>query len=252
MLTIRISAVSAFALVSRITQFSPEPKSNLSQLDTIRAVAVSKTEFWPPSSPFAKETESPHRRSIGGRCRSSIRAHSLRSNSYAYAKGWDDLVQTFTESLGNSFLDEVILLVHTALPSPPGRQGFGLIRTVSYDALDGVPDLLRRMAPNPPRTCATPVHRKVAKRPYVEVVTGVHPNSNPDRQGQKKRVEMPQEAITDGKKALRDAKPEALTPSQRAAFVPVRDTDGEVPVPSTPKFTPYRNEVTSKLSSLYL
>lgn len=46
---------------------------------------------------------------------------------------------------------------------------------------------------------------------------------------------------------FKDAEPEAQrTPSRRAegiAFVPFRDGDGEIPVPSTPKFTPYRDEV---------
>lgn len=43
---------------------------------------------------------------------------------------------------------------------------------------------------------------------------------------------------------LRDTEPEAQqTPSRRTAFVPFQDTDGEVPAPSTPKFTPYRDEV---------
>ena len=52
---------------------------------------------------------------------------------------------------------------------------------------------------------------------------------------------------------FRDAEPEAQrTPSRRAAFVPFRDTDEEVPAPTTPKFTPYRDEVTSQLSPLYL
>jgi hypothetical protein len=45
----------------------------------------------------------------------------------------------------------------------------------------------------------------------------------------------------------RDAESETQqTPSRRAdriAFVPFQDGDGEVPVPSTPKFTPYRDEV---------
>jgi len=43
---------------------------------------------------------------------------------------------------------------------------------------------------------------------------------------------------------FRDTEPEVQrTPSRRAAFVPFQDTDGEVPAPSTPKFTPYRDEV---------
>lgn len=51
---------------------------------------------------------------------------------------------------------------------------------------------------------------------------------------------------------FRDAEPEAQqTPSRRTAFVPFRDGDGEDPVPSTPKFTPYRDEVTSLFSSVF-
>ena len=52
---------------------------------------------------------------------------------------------------------------------------------------------------------------------------------------------------------FRDAEPEAQqTPSRRAAFVPFRDEDGEDPVPSTPKFTPYRDEVMPLPSTLSL
>ena len=43
---------------------------------------------------------------------------------------------------------------------------------------------------------------------------------------------------------FRDTEPEAQrTPSRRSAFVPFQDADGEEPAPSTPKFTPYRDEV---------
>lgn len=43
---------------------------------------------------------------------------------------------------------------------------------------------------------------------------------------------------------FRDPEPGAQqTPSRRAAFVPFRDGDEETPVLSTPKFTPYRDEV---------
>ena len=50
---------------------------------------------------------------------------------------------------------------------------------------------------------------------------------------------------------FRDAEPEVQrTPSRRTAFVPFRDTDGEDAAPSTPKFTPYRDEVTSQPPAL--
>jgi hypothetical protein len=43
---------------------------------------------------------------------------------------------------------------------------------------------------------------------------------------------------------FRDAEPEVQqTPSRRTVFVPFRDGDGEVPAPSTPRFTPYLDEV---------
>lgn len=43
---------------------------------------------------------------------------------------------------------------------------------------------------------------------------------------------------------FKDTEPEPQqTPSRRSAFVPFRDTDGEDPAPSTPRFTPYRDEV---------
>ena len=43
---------------------------------------------------------------------------------------------------------------------------------------------------------------------------------------------------------FRDTEPEIQrTPSRRTAFVPFQDAHGEVSTPSTPKFTPYRDEV---------
>jgi len=52
---------------------------------------------------------------------------------------------------------------------------------------------------------------------------------------------------------FKDTEPEAQqTPSRGAALVPFRDPDREVPAPSTPKFTPYRDEVTSMLSLVSL
>ena len=102
-----------------------------------------------------------------------MRAHLLRSNSYACAESWDDLVRAFTESLGNSSLDEMILLLHTTIPSPLGWR-LGCVRTVSYDALDEVPKLLRSMPPNAFRTGATPTNQE---QPNVGVVSGIRPKA---------------------------------------------------------------------------
>ena len=117
----------------------------------------------------------------------------LRSNSYANAKGWDNLTHVFTESLRNSSLDEMILLVHTATPSPYGWPP-KYVRLVSYNKLEEVPKLLLSAAPSGLRSGAISVRQE---RPHVEVGTGIQPNGDREEQGQHKRVEMVQERITD-------------------------------------------------------
>ena len=104
----------------------------------------------------------------------------LRSNSYADAKCWDDLVYAFTESLRNSTLDEIIHLLHA---DDPGLHGWRskYVRPVSYDRLDEVPQLLLSMAPNTLRTGSTPAYQqqprtdipeeRIAGRKEAEAVT---------------------------------------------------------------------------------
>lgn len=71
---------------------------------------------------------------------------SLRPNSYANAKSWDDLVHAFAESLKNSSLDEMVLLLHAA-NSGPREKLPAYVRPVSYERLEEIPQLLRSMAP---------------------------------------------------------------------------------------------------------
>ena len=120
----------------------------------------------------------------------------LRSNSYADAKCWEDLVYAFTESLKNSSLDEIVLLLHTAIPGSHGWRS-KYVRPVSYDRLDEVPRLLLSMAPNTLRAGIVPA---VQQQPRVEVATGEQPDEEHDEQGQPKHIDIPQERINDGKK----------------------------------------------------
>ena len=124
-----------------------------------------------------------------------MRVLLLISNSYAGAKCWDDLVYAFTESLRNSNLDEIILLLHTAIPGSRGWRS-KYVRSVSYNWLDEVPELLLSMAPNTVRTGTAPAYQQ---RPHIEVATGVQPDGDRDIQGEPKHIDIPQEKITDGK-----------------------------------------------------
>lgn len=65
----------------------------------------------------------------------------LRSNSYADAEGWDNLVHAFTESLKHSTLDEMILLLHADIPSPR-EQELEYVRPVTYNTREEIPQRL--------------------------------------------------------------------------------------------------------------
>jgi len=121
----------------------------------------------------------------------------LRPNSYVEAKDWDDLAYVFTESLRNSSLDEMILLLHAAIPSPQGWRS-KYVRPVPHDRLDEVPKLLLSTASSAFKTGAAPAHRQ---RPYVEPTVGVQPDDDHDGQGEQKYIDVPEERITDGKEA---------------------------------------------------
>ena len=154
-----------------------------------------KIKSWPVSSRCAKETGNPHRGSISGRCHSSTKILSLRPSSYAYAKGWNNLVNAFSESLKHSSLDEMILLVHTTIPGPYEQQ-LEYVRQVTYNTLDEIPQLLLSTAPGAPRTGTTPGHQE---RQHVEVETGIQPDDDEYGQAQQEHVEISQEWIHDGK-----------------------------------------------------
>ena len=139
----------------------------------------------------------PHRGSISGRHRSLEKILLLRPNSYADANDWDDLAYAFAESLKDSSLDEMILLVRATIPGQYERRP-KYVRLVSYNTLDEVPELLLSVTPNSLRSGTTSVRQQ---RPYVKVVTRVQSNSDHTGRGQEKRVEMPQERIVDGTEA---------------------------------------------------
>ena len=117
----------------------------------------------------------------------------LRSDSYADANDWDEPVDAFTKSLRNSSLDEVVHLVHGALPVPDGRWS-EYIRLVSYTELDRVSELLRSTVPNALEPVYTPTRQS---RPHVSVKSREQPNGVDDRQGQQKNSEMSQGSIVD-------------------------------------------------------
>jgi len=91
----------------------------------------------------------------------------------------------------------MILLLHATIPNPRGQR-LECVRPVSYDTLDGIPQLLISMAPPVLRTSVTPVHQG---RQRVEVETGRKPDGGKDRQTQQEHVEMPPEQIADGEGA---------------------------------------------------
>ena len=124
----------------------------------------------------------------------------LRPNSYADAEGWGDLVDAFTESLKDSSLDEMILLLHTAIPDSHEQQS-ECVRSVSYNTLEEIPQLLLSMAPHASRTSATPVHQE---RQHAKIADG-----DRDQQTQQKHVEIPQDRVGDGTEA------KALTSGER-------------------------------------
>ena len=158
-------------------------------------MATLKRKSWPVSSHCVKETKSPHRGSISGRHRSSAKILSLRPNSYAHAKGWDDLVHVFTESLQHSSLDEMILLVHATIPGPYERRS-KYVRPVTYNTLDEIPRLLLSMVPGASRTDTIPAHQE---RQRVEVATGVQPDGDKDGQAQQEHDGKEVEAVAAGR-----------------------------------------------------
>jgi hypothetical protein len=126
-----------------------------------------------------------------------VKTSLLRSNSYAEAKDWGDLVYAFTESLKDSPLDEFIHLMDINIPGPQGRRP-EYVRPVSYYTLDEVPELLRSITPSALRTGATPTHQR---RQHVGAATQVRPEDDHNGQGQQEFIVAPQEWIADGEGA---------------------------------------------------
>jgi len=128
----------------------------------------------------------------------------LKSNSYAEAKSWEDLVPVFTESLRNSLTshDEMILLLHTAAPSPHGWWP-KYVRPVSYNRLDEVPKLLLSVAPSAFGIGTIPAHQQ---RANIGAATGIQPHGDHDGPGQQKHIyDVPQERIADEKEVEAEA-----------------------------------------------
>ena len=160
-------------------------------------MTILRGKSWPVSSRCAEGTENPHHGFIGGMNHSSAKVSLLRPNSYANAEGWDDLVYTFTRSLKNSSLDEMVLLAHTVLPDPcEQRQKY--VRLVFYRRLDDVPKLLTG-ALSALTSSATSTRQQ---RPRVEVATGARPDGDHKGQGHHQRIDdVLQEGVAEGKEA---------------------------------------------------
>ena len=119
----------------------------------------------------------------------------LRPNSYVDANGWNGLVNAFTESLRNSLLDEMILLLHPTIPGPRGWRS-KYVRVVSHNRLDEVPGLLLSTTQSASRSGTTPAHQQ----PHAET-TGARPNDDQDGQEEQKHINIPEEMITDREEA---------------------------------------------------
>ena len=133
-----------------------------------------------------------YRGSINGTHCPQMEVLLLRFNSYADAQSWDDLEYACTESLKNTSLDEIILLLHTTIPGSHGRRS-KYVRQVFYNRLDEVPELLLSMAPGALRAVATITQQQ---RPHVEAATGVQ-SEDDYGQEQEKCIDIPQERIAD-------------------------------------------------------
>jgi len=122
-----------------------------------------------------------------------VKVLSLKPSRYAAAKGWGDLVDAFAESLKDSSLDEMILLLHAAIHDPC-EQRLECVRPVSYNTLDGIPQLLISTAPRVLRAGVTTVHQG---RQRIEVTTGGQPGGGKDGKARQEHAEIPSEWIAD-------------------------------------------------------
>jgi hypothetical protein len=124
-----------------------------------------------------------------------VKMSLLRPNSYAEAKYWYSLEYVLTEALGNTTLDEMILLLHTTIRSPQGWRS-KYVRPVFHNRLDEVPKLLLSTTPGALRAGATLPHKHELT---VEPTNGVQSNDDHDGQERQKHIDIPEEKIADTK-----------------------------------------------------
>jgi len=153
----------------------------------------SRRSSYPVCNRYAKKMDNLHHGPISGRHWLSVGISALKSNSYANAGSWADLVHAFTEPLKDSPLDELILLLHTGTPSSDKRQSKH-IRPVFYNRLDEVHDLLFSIIPSTSRSDAAPTDKRPSR--------GNGETGNRGGQGQQKHVGIPQGRIAGGKGAV--------------------------------------------------
>ena len=146
-------------------------------------------------SHYAREEGKLRRWPISGRYLLSVGALVLRSNSYADAKGWNDLVHAFTESLKHPSSDKMILLLHKAIPGSH-RRWSDHVFPVAYDTLDGVPKLLISKVPSTVRSGITRIPQQ---QHHVEGVA--EGQFDHDRHPQSTPIDAPRKEVSDTKAA---------------------------------------------------
>ena len=151
-------------------------------------------------SHYAREEGKLRRWPISGRHLLSMTVLVLRSNSYADAKDWNDLVHAFTESLKHPSSDKMILLLHKAIPGLHGRWSDHVF-PVAYDTRDGIPELLLS---NPPRAVRTVITRASQQQQHAKKVTEAQPNRDHDKQSQPTPTDAPQSEVVDTKEVKVD------------------------------------------------
>ena len=164
----------------------------------------------------------------------------LRSNSYADAKSWDDLVNAFAESLKDSPFDELILLLHTDLPAPV-RHLSEYIRVVTHSWLEEVPGLLS-VAPNAFRARATSAQEA---EPQDGDVSGGQHNSGDGERGQE-RSTASYETRVDAAKTIqgiyrrhlrrKDAVPKGIDVAQADRWRSLRQSSKEMEWPKNSQY----------------
>jgi len=104
---------------------------------------------------------------------------------------WDDLEFALAESLTNTSLDEMILLLHNGRPGLSERR-WNHVRPVVYSRLDEIPTLLLA----DPNALSTPAHQQ---RLRAAATAWVQPDGGHGGQGQ--RANVPEERVADENEA---------------------------------------------------